>query len=76
MPLYDFRCQQCETVSELLIRAGTGAVCPECGSEKLEKLLSAPNATGRTQTFLNNARKVAAAEGHFSNYSRSERPRR
>lgn len=76
MPLYDFRCQQCETVSELLIRAGAGAVCPECGSERLEKLLCAPNATGKTQGLLKNARTVAAAQGHFSNYSRSERPRR
>ena len=76
MPLYDFRCQQCETVSELLIRAGVGAVCPECGSDRLEKLLSAPNGTGKTQAFLRTARSAAAAQGHFSHYSRAERPRR
>ena len=76
MPLYDFRCQQCETVSELLLSGGASGVCPECGSDRLEKLLCAPNATGKTRALLKNARTAAAAQGHFSNYSRSERPRR
>jgi putative FmdB family regulatory protein len=75
MPLYDFRCKQCEAVSELLISAGSNPVCPQCGGDSLEKLLSAPNTTGKTHAFLKNARTVAAAQGHFSNYSRSERRR-
>jgi len=76
MPLYDYRCQQCESVSELLISANAAATCPKCGSQALERLLSAPVPTGRTKKALAAARAQAAREGHFSNYAPSERPRR
>lgn len=43
MPIYDFRCRECGRVSEMLIRGTDGQVvhCPDCGSENLEKLISA-----------------------------------
>ena len=43
MPIYDFQCRQCGKVSELLLRGagGLAARCPDCGSEDLEKLVSA-----------------------------------
>jgi putative FmdB family regulatory protein len=43
MPIYDFRCQDCGKVSEVLVRsAGDRAVqCEACGSGNVEKLISA-----------------------------------
>jgi len=54
MPLFDFKCRGCGSTSELLLLDGdTDKVrCPECGSARMEKLLSAfntakfPQATG------------------------------
>jgi putative FmdB family regulatory protein len=73
MPLYDFRCQKCQGVSELLISSNATAQCPLCGSENMERLLSAPVPSGRTNDLVSRARRLAASQGHFSNYSAAER---
>lgn len=44
MPLYEYLCRDCEKPSELLIRGDESPVCPECGGERLMKLLSVPAA--------------------------------
>jgi len=44
MPIYEYTCQDCERQVELLVRGSERPVCPECGSEQLEKLLSVPAA--------------------------------
>jgi putative FmdB family regulatory protein len=72
MPLYDFRCNTCETTFELLAKAGSAPGCPECGAT-LEKLVSAPQAPGKTAGILASARSQALREGHFSHYSKAER---
>jgi len=42
MPIYDFRCKDCGKVSEIFLRsAGETARCPACGSNNVEKLISA-----------------------------------
>lgn len=45
MPIYDYRCQECGQVTEILHR-GPGSEepisCSKCGSTRLERLLSAP----------------------------------
>ncbi len=43
MPIYDFRCADCGALSEVLVRGaeGQGVRCPDCGSEKMDKLVSA-----------------------------------
>ena len=43
MPIYDYKCDECGTVSELLVRNMDSSViaCPECGSKDMEKLISA-----------------------------------
>jgi len=43
MPIYDFRCRDCGKVSEILVRNAHGhaARCSECGSENMERLISA-----------------------------------
>lgn len=76
MPIYDFLCTRCEHPFESLVRGMDTPACPECGSTQVKKLLSAPNAQGRTKAIVASARRQAAREGHFSNYSASERPRR
>lgn len=75
MPLYDYHCSCCQQDCELLISGDSTPLCPNCGAAKLEKLLSAPAAPGRSKAILQRARKQAAREGHFSHYSKQERPR-
>ncbi len=74
MPLYDFQCIQCDTVQELLTRSGDLPLCPSCRTEMV-RLLSKPQAPSRTAEFIKQSRAQAAREGHFSNYSASERPK-
>jgi putative FmdB family regulatory protein len=76
MPLYDYRCTTCGKTSELLVRTSTVPTCPSCGSNQLEKQVSAPVAPGQSAGIIARARSQAAKEGHFSNYKASERPRR
>jgi putative FmdB family regulatory protein len=43
MPIYEFCCSQCGTVTEVLARMGDRGedlVCPECGSKDLSKKVS------------------------------------
>ena len=40
MPLYSFHCAECDKDSELLLGFSDVAVCPACGSEKMERLAS------------------------------------
>ncbi len=44
MPIYEYRCEKCESEFELLVRGEERPVCPDCGGRKLEKLLSVPAA--------------------------------
>lgn len=42
MPIYDFRCKVCGNISEVLLRDADKRVrCTNCGSEDMEKLISA-----------------------------------
>ncbi len=43
MPLYEFTCADCGATFEELVSVAfdtLGVTCPECGSEKIEKLVS------------------------------------
>lgn len=43
MPLYEFTCETCGATFEELVAASLdalGVTCPECGSEKVQKLVS------------------------------------
>lgn len=73
MPLYDYHCPACEQRFELLVRSSTIPACPHCGSTALDKCVSAPQAPGRSAAIIKKGRQRAAAEGHFSNYSKAER---
>lgn len=46
MPLYEYRCQSCDRVSEILVAADdaqTSPACTHCGSTDLHKQLSVTN---------------------------------
>ena len=40
MPLFEYRCTDCEHAFEVLVRAETHLECPACHSEHLQKQLS------------------------------------
>ena len=38
MPLYEYRCEKCGTVTEVLAQRGAAApTCPKCGAKKLTR---------------------------------------
>ena len=76
MPFYPYHCSGCGHEFELLVRSSDVPVCPSCGSGALDRLVSLPAAQGKSAGLLSSARSQAAREGHFSNYSASERPKR
>ena len=45
MPIYEYVCESCEHVFDVLQKMDAAPLldCPECGKPKLKKLLSAPN---------------------------------
>jgi len=46
MPIYQYRCRECGEVSEFLLfdlSADRTLECSACGSQKLERLISAPS---------------------------------
>ncbi|ARU30249.1 FmdB family transcriptional regulator [Sulfuriferula sp. AH1] len=75
MPIYDYRCNNCDKTFELLVRSTTVFACPQCGSLQLEKLVSMPAPKSKIDVLRKRVRSQAAREGHFSNYKPSEIPR-
>jgi putative FmdB family regulatory protein len=73
MPLYDYHCKACDTSFELLVRAATIPACPGCGSKDLERAVSRIAPAGKIEAIRMSNRRAAAAQGHFSNLSPSER---
>lgn len=37
MPIYEYRCEDCEQRAEILIRGSEEPVCPQCGGKQLHK---------------------------------------
>lgn len=71
MPLYSYRCTACESAFEALVRSDDVPVCPSCGSDKLNRLLSMPAAEGKSGELIKRSRAAAGAAGHLSNFSKS-----
>ena len=66
MPIYDYRCTQCDHEFELLIlRTSPVPACPSCDSQNIEQLLSgfAVNSEGTRQASLDKARRSYKASG-------------
>jgi len=47
MPIYEFECEECEARFEELVAAGGSVACPNCGGERLRRLLSGVSPPGR-----------------------------
>lgn len=73
MPLHDYRCRTCGHEFETLVRSGSVPACPQCAGTALDKLLSRIAPAGTSAGIIASARRAAAKEGHFSNYSKAER---
>ncbi|RBO51787.1 zinc ribbon domain-containing protein [Rhodovulum sp. BSW8] len=75
MPMYNYCCTACEAEFELLrsLSDDSAPACPDCGSPEVRRLLSRVVATGDSAKLIKGARSLAKKEGHFSNYSKSER---
>lgn len=72
MPLFEYRCQACQSAFELLIRGGAQPVCPACGSTSLEKILSM-FAVSSEGTELRSRQKLGAADRAKSQKNQAER---
>lgn len=73
MPLHNYRCTGCGSEFETLVRGDDIPVCPQCGSQALERQIGAIAPDAKSKGILKEARAQAAREGHFSNYSKAER---
>ena len=40
MPLYEYACEECNHLVEVLVRGSEQPACPDCGRGKLQKQLS------------------------------------
>ncbi|MCW2273864.1 zinc ribbon domain-containing protein [Rhodoblastus acidophilus] len=73
MPLYSFHCSACDAESELLMRSDEAAICPACGSDKMERLPSWVAPDLKMEKIRKAGRAQAAAAGDLSNFSKKER---
>jgi putative FmdB family regulatory protein len=73
MPIYCYHCGNCDKNVDLLIGSSETAICPDCGSGNMERLLSRVAPVGKTRGLMKAARAQAGREGHLSNFSRAER---
>ena len=73
MPLYSFHCAECDKDSELLMGFDDPALCPACGSQKMERLASRVAPDFKLKAKAKIWRAAAEREGHTSNFSKEER---
>jgi len=69
MPIYEFRCRNCKKVFEVLFRSRDEKLsvrCPECRSDKTEKLFSVFGSRVEKGTSSADAPPCAASCSHFS----------
>ncbi len=51
MPIFEFKCKKCGEVFESFIMKGAENInCPKCNSSEVEKLISAPNISGSSDS--------------------------
>jgi putative FmdB family regulatory protein len=72
MPLYNYRCTACAHAFETLVMGGDVPVCPQCGSQALERQIGGLAPASKLAPIIKEGRAQAAREGHFSNYSKAE----
>ncbi len=68
MPIYEYKCKDCDKISEFLIGVGQEKVeikCGSCGSKKLEKIFS--------QSFISTGGHIIGSQGGKTCCGRTER---
>ncbi len=68
MPLYEYRCEECDNRFEILQRLGEGAdglTCPSCDAPRLEKMFSTFAAAGTEGSAAESA-SAACGQGGFT----------
>lgn len=63
MPLDDYRCQDCATTFEALMRGGQVPPCPACDSVRLDRCLLLSAVPGKTAGFVRKGSAQVAREG-------------
>ena len=66
MPIYEYRCDDCQEPFELFVRSVSHppkAVCPQCGSEHVEKAVSAVSTLGGITNSFSSAASGCAPSG-------------
>ena len=48
MPIYEYRCRNCEKEFELIVRSASTPACPHCKSADLERRVSLPAVKSET----------------------------
>jgi putative FmdB family regulatory protein len=71
MPMFDYRCKACDNIFEELVQScevpDDDIICPECGKNQSERLISAPSiSTGSMSSDSNYARPPCGASTGFS----------
>ena len=69
MPLYEFTCTDCGETFEELVAASLdalGVTCPDCGSEKVEKLVSRFASTGASSATGGGGGSCGPGSGRFT----------
>jgi putative FmdB family regulatory protein len=72
MPLYAYKCENCNAEFELLVRSSDVPACPTCGSEKLQQQIARICAEIKYPAIAKSWRKAAVASGDLTNFSKQE----
>ncbi|MBI4787586.1 MAG: zinc ribbon domain-containing protein [Chloroflexi bacterium] len=66
MPIYEYHCEECREPFELFVRLVSNpptAVCPQCGSEHVEKGVSAVSTLGSSSSGFSSSDASCAPSG-------------
>ncbi len=66
MPIYEYRCQECERLSSVFVRSVTAEVkakCEHCGSTRMTRVMSRVQRTKSTQDVLDEFGASEPGEG-------------
>lgn len=73
MPIYEYRCQACNEVSEVFVRGGKEpSTCEKCGEGKLSRLISRAGVIFKGSGFYVNDSKSSNSAGTTSDKSTSD----
>jgi putative FmdB family regulatory protein len=72
MPLYTYKCQNCDAEFELLVGSSDVPACLACGSKELQQQVARICREIKYPAIATSWRRAAAAGGDLSNFSQKE----